>query len=91
MMSHADLIQPPRIATYILTLFIPAEETESILGDLCEEYSHLSSRSGVAFARSCYWRQFLKTIAHLFVTAYCVAPWSMAAMVIGGYLLGGVA
>jgi len=89
MMSQADFIQPPRFATYLATLFIPAEEADSILGDLCEEYSYLSAESGAAIARSWYWRQIVKTVAHFFGAAYCVALWSTAAAVVGGYLLGG--
>lgn len=89
MMSHIDFIQPPRFATFLLNLFIPAEEAESVLGDLFEEYSQLRLDSGVISARRWYWRQTVKTVAHFFASAYRVAPWSTVAAVIGGYLLGG--
>jgi len=89
MMSQANFVRPPRVASCLVNLFIPAEEAESILGDLLEEYSHLTSESGIAFARRWYWHQSLKTIAHLAGRAYRVAPWSTAATVVGGYLLGG--
>jgi hypothetical protein len=52
MTSQADFLQPPRIAVWLVNLFTPAEQAESIPGDLLEEYSRLASKSGVAFARS---------------------------------------
>jgi hypothetical protein len=87
MTSTAGFIQPPRIASWFLNLFTLPDEEESILGDLLEEFSLLASKSGVTFARSWYWRQAVKTIAHLFATAFRVAPWSTTAAVVGGFLL----
>ena len=87
MTSQAYFVQPPRMAAWLVNLFTRAEEAESILGDLLEEYSHLASKSGVAFARSWYWRQTMKTIAHLAGAGFRVAPWSTAAAVVGGFLL----
>jgi hypothetical protein len=86
MTSQPDLVRPPRLATWLVNLFASTEE-ESILGDLLEEYSDLASKSGVAFARRWYWRQTMKTIAHLADTGVRVAPWSTAAAVAGGFLL----
>jgi hypothetical protein len=88
MMSPASFTQPPRIAVWLLGLFTPDQEAESIPGDLLEEFSHLASSSGVSLARRWYWRQTAKTIAHLFGTGFHVAPWSTGAAVAGGYLLG---
>ncbi len=88
MMSRASSIQPPRMALWLVGLFAPDKEAESIPGDLLEEFSHLASRSGVAFARRWYWRQTVKTIAHLFRAGFRDAPWSTSAAVAGGYLLG---
>jgi hypothetical protein len=87
MTSPADFRQPPRIAVWLVNLFTPAEEAESILGDLLEEFSHLASKSGVAVARRWYWRQSVKTIAHLGATGFRVAPWSTTAAIVGGFLL----
>ena len=86
MTSQPDLVRPPRLATWLVNLFASTEE-ESILGDLLEEYSDLASKSGVPFARRWYWRQTMKTIAHLADTGVRVAPWSTAAAVAGGFLL----
>ncbi len=87
MTSQAYFVQPPRIATWLLNLFTPGEEAESILGDLLEEFSHLTSKSGPLFARRWYWRQTVKTIAHLFGAGFRDAPWSTTAAVVGGFLL----
>jgi hypothetical protein len=87
MTAPAYFAQPPRIATWLLNLFTPGGEAESILGDLLEEYSHLASKSGIAFARHWYWRQTAKTIPHLAARGFRVAPWSTAVAVIGGFLL----
>jgi hypothetical protein len=86
MTSQADFTRPPRTATSLIKLFVSAEE-ESILGDLLEEYSDLTLKSGVAVARRWYWRQALKTIAHLARNGFRRAPWSTAAIAVGGVLL----
>jgi hypothetical protein len=87
MTSPADLVQPPRIASWLVKLFAVGEEAESLLGDMLEEFSQLASHSGVAFASRWYWRQTWKTIAHLAGNAFRVAPWLIAAAVLGGLLL----
>jgi hypothetical protein len=87
MTSHAYFVQPPRLATWLVNLFTAGEEAESILGDLLEEYSHLASKSGASIARRWYWRQAVKTIAHLVVIGFRVAPWSTTAAVVGGFFL----
>jgi hypothetical protein len=85
MTSKPDLFQPPRIAVWLVTLFTPAEEAESILGDLHEEFSHLAANSGFASARRWFWRQSVKTIAYLLGAGYRAAPWSTSAAVLGGF------
>jgi hypothetical protein len=87
MTSQTNFIPPPRIAAWLLDLFSPSEEAEVILGDLLEEYSHLASASGVAFAQRWYWRQTLNTIAHLVYASFRRAPLSTIAAVVGGFLL----
>jgi hypothetical protein len=86
-MSQASLVQPPRVATWLVDLFTPGEHAESIPGDLLEEFSDLASKSGVASACRWYWRQTAKTIALLIGTGFRVAPWSIVGSVLGGYLL----
>jgi hypothetical protein len=87
MRSRADFVEPPRVANWLVNLFAADEESESLQGDMLEEFSHLASQSGVGFARSWYWRQTRKTIAHLVGTAFRTAPWLTAGTVIAGFLL----
>ena len=89
MTPQTYFVQPPRIAVWLVNLFTSAEQAESILGDLLEEYSRLASKSGVAFARSWYWRQTVKTVAHLVGSGFLGAPWLTTAAVIGGFVLHG--
>lgn len=86
-MTQPDLMQPPPVAAWLVCLFSPAEEAESVLGDLAEEFSGLAAASGAAFARKWYWRQAVRTVGHLAATAFTLAPWLTALAVIGGYLL----
>lgn len=90
MISQPDVL-PPRIATSLVALFTPAEATDSILGDLLEEFSGLTIQSGLAFARRWYWRQTLRTIAHAGAYAISSAPWLMLLAVLGGLWLIGFA
>jgi hypothetical protein len=87
MTSQPHFVHPPRIAVWLLNLFAFAEETESILGDLLEEFSLLASKSGVAFARRWYWRQTIKTVPQLTGVGVRTAPWLTGAAVVGGFLL----
>jgi hypothetical protein len=89
MTLQADFVQPPVIAAWLLSLFTPIEEAESIMGDLLEEFSHLASKSGTAIAQRWYWRQTAKTVAHLFRTGFRVAPWSTTGAIVGAFLLHG--
>ncbi len=86
-MTQASSVQPPRVAVWLLDLFTPYEQTESIPGDLLEEFSAVASRSGVAYARRWYWRQSVRTILHVVRSGFRVAPWSIAGVVLGGILL----
>lgn len=86
-MTSQTYAAPPRIASWLLSLFSSDEEAESLLGDMVEEHSRLASKSRVDFARSWYWRQTRKTILHLIGSSFRTAPWLTAAAVIGGFLL----
>jgi hypothetical protein len=50
-MTKASLVQPPRLAVWLVNLFTPYEQAESIPGDLFEEFSAVAPKSGVASAR----------------------------------------
>lgn len=86
-MTNPSFAQPPRFAVWLVNLFIPYEQKESIPGDLLEEFSDLALKSGRAFARRWYWRQSVKTTGHLISTGFRVAPWLIASTVLGGLLL----
>jgi hypothetical protein len=87
MTSQRHFVSPPRLAAWLVNLFNPGEEAESILGDLLEEYSYLATKSGAPTARRWYWRQTMKTIAHLAAAGFLIAPGATAAAVAGGFLL----
>ena len=86
-MTQASSVQPPRVAVWLLDLFTPYEQTESIPGDPLEEFSDVAAKSGVAYARRWYWRQSVRTVFHLVRSGFRVAPWSIAGAVVGGVLL----
>ena len=79
--------QTPRIATCLVELFSPSDQVESILGDLHEEFSEISSKSGLISARLWYWRQAVKTIVHLAGSAFRVAPLAFFGIVVLGFFL----
>ena len=87
MMAQARFAHPPRMAVWLVDLFIPNEQAESIPGDMLEEFTVLASRSGFVAARHWYWRQSVKTIANLIASEFRVAPLSILGIVLGGYLL----
>jgi hypothetical protein len=90
-MSHEAIARPPRVPSWLVGLFTSFDQTESILGDLQEEFIAITSRLGVARARRWYWRQSAKTIAHLIGNQFCISPWLIATTVFGGFVLHGVA
>jgi hypothetical protein len=57
--------EPPRVAVWLIELFTPYEQAESLPGDLLEEFSDVASKSDAAYARRWYWRQTEPTISHL--------------------------
>jgi hypothetical protein len=87
MSSPRDSAQPPRFAAWLVTLLAPAGDVESIPGDLLEEFSYVASEKGTVCARRWYWRQTVTTIAHLVGTGFRTAPWTITAVVAGGFLL----
>ncbi len=86
-MTQVPVVQPPRIAVWLLDLFISETQRESIHGDLFEEFSDLVSKSGVVSARRWYWRQGLKTIVDLVDTGFRTVPLRIAGAVVLGLLL----
>jgi hypothetical protein len=86
-MLRASVVHPPRIAAWLIDLFTPYEQAESIPGDLLEEFSELAMKAGVPSASRWYWRQSVKTIVQLIGSAFRVAPQRLLAAVLVGFLL----
>ena len=87
MTLQTDFVQPPRLAIWLVNLFVLSDQAESIHGDLLEEFSHLVSTSGALFARRWFWRQTLKTCVQLAGIGFRTAPWLTTASIVGGFLL----
>jgi len=87
MTRQTSAVRPPLIAAWLVDLVAPRGHSESIPGDLLEEFSDLAAKSGLDSARRWYWRQSVRTIAHLIGAGFRVAPWSIAGAVVLGYLL----
>jgi|SRR5215470_1909592 len=80
--------RPPRLATWLIELFVSDEQSPSVLGDLVEEYSEAAAKSTIAHARRWYWRQALPTVLHLLRSEFQASPWLMVGVVTGGVVLG---
>jgi hypothetical protein len=85
--SQGYFAQPPRVAAWLLGLFASDEEAESIQGDLVEEFSLVSFKSGLAAARKWYWRQTIRTVPQVASISLRRAPWQAGAAILGGYCL----
>lgn len=87
MTSQLHSVQPPVIAVWLIRLLAVADEAESILGDLLEEFSLLACKSGVPTARKWYWRQTIMTVPRLAGLAVRSAPWTTFTALMGGLVL----
>lgn len=87
MSAPQEVAQPPRLAAWFVDLFAPDGEAEPISGDLFEEFSAIASGKGTSAARSWYWKQSLKSTAHLFGTALRSAPWLIAFTTLAGFFI----
>jgi hypothetical protein len=87
MSFQTDSLHPPSYALWLINLFACSEDSESLVGDMQEEFSHIASTAGVAPARRWFWRQTLATIPYLFIRGFLGAPLWTATAVLGGFLL----
>jgi hypothetical protein len=87
MMPQETFVRPPRVASWLVNLFTPFDQSQAIAGDLLEEFSDIASKSGIALARRWYRRQSVKTIANLFASGFSAAPRVIICAVLGGLLL----
>jgi hypothetical protein len=85
-MTIRDSVPTSRLSEWLVNLFSPPDEAESILGDLQEEFLQIRSCAGIEIARRWYSRQIRKTIVHLFFSGLRTSPLTWAA-VVGGLLL----
>lgn len=69
---------------WLITLFATQQEAEAILGDLHEERAQISASQGDRSARRWYLRQAARTVAHLVVSPFRQAPFSLVALGILG-------
>jgi len=70
MSFQTDSVHPPSYALWLINLFACSEDSESLVGDMQEEFSHIASTAGVAPARRWFWRQTLATIPYLFIRGF---------------------
>jgi hypothetical protein len=82
-----DTNHPPRVADWLLFLFVSKGQAPPILGDLREEFSAVASRRGMWSARLWYWRQVAKTVPHLFYAQLVLEPWQVFTAVVAGLVL----
>ena len=74
-MSPVQIVQPPRIAVWLVGLFIVDEQTGMQQQILDERFSDMASTYGTGRARRWYWSQSVKTIAGLAVRGFRTSPW----------------
>jgi hypothetical protein len=82
-----DTNHPPRVADWLLSLFVSKDQAPPIVGDLREEFSAVASRRGKWSARLWYWRQVAKTVPHLFYAQLVLEPWQVFTAVVTGLVL----
>jgi hypothetical protein len=81
-MSTKRSLHPPRLASWLVDLFTPYDQAESIAGDLHEEFVMYISEHRPVEARRWYWRQCVKTIAHCAIEALRTSWWSIAIIIV---------
>ena len=86
-MSRVLIVQPPRIAVWLVGLFIVEEETGMQQQILDERFSDMASRCGTGRARRWYWSQSVKTIAGLVGRGFRTAPWLIVITTLSGAFL----
>jgi hypothetical protein len=80
-------LRAPRVADWLIFLFVSKDQAPPILGDLREEFLAVASRRGTWSARLWYWRQVAKTVPHLFYAQLVLEPWRVFTAVVAGLLL----
>ncbi len=86
-MSQTSSPWPPHLAVWLLRHFLPSNNTESILGDLLEEFSSKAISTNTANSRRWFWRQTLQTVLMQFSANFRLVPGSGLGPVLAGFLL----
>lgn len=71
--------------TWLIGLVAATADAEAIAGDLDEERQALALRHGRPAASAWYWRQVVRTVAHLVVSPIRQAPFRFAALGVLGF------
>jgi hypothetical protein len=87
MVRNEPSVEPSRLAIWLVALCGPGEAGQAALGDLLEEYLYQQQKLGTSAAKRWFWRQSLKTIAYLVGKEIRGAPLTIAAAIVGGFLL----
>ena|SRR5882724_3236982 len=87
MSRRVQIVQRPRIAVWLVGLFIVEEQTGMQQQILDERFSDMASRCGTGRARRWYWSQSVKTIAGLVARGFRTAPWLIVITALSGALL----
>ncbi len=82
-------VRPPRLASWLVTIFTPDEQLESILGDLQEEFSALVEGPERRRAQTWFWRKAWRTAMPRVTAGMRAAPWLTLTTVLAGYVLKG--
>lgn len=85
-MSQERIVQPPVIATWLVDLFVPQEQT-AMQEQILDKFSDIAIRCGIGRARRWYWSQSARTIAVLVGRGFRTAPWLIVGTALGGALL----
>ncbi|SRR5882762_5205004 len=86
-MSRVQIVQLPRIAVWLVGLFIVEEQTGMQPQILEERFSDMASGCGTGRASRWYWSQSVKTIAGLAGRGFRTAPWLIVITTLSGALL----
>ena len=85
-MSRLQIVQPPRIAAWLVALFIKEEQTGK-QEQIPDKFSDMALTCGRGAARRWYWKQSAKTIAGHIAQEFRTGPCLIFGAAFGGALL----
>jgi len=89
-MSNRQGFEPPAVASWVVALFAPIEQSEAMLGDLREEFQAIARADGERIASAWYYRQAAHTAVALAAAPFKSAAVSTVARGFAGILLAWV-